>query len=123
MGIVSFTQLEVWPYAHQAALATYKITHAFPKQELFGLTAQMRKAAVSIPANIAEGFRRRQPKDKMRFYNMSQGSVEELRYYLILGKDLGYTRSVEETNKLLDSVSRMLKRLILTISNDQPPNA
>ena len=91
MGITSFTQLEVWKLAHRAVVDTYRITRVFPNEEKFGLTAQMRRAAVSIAANISEGFGRRQPRDKIRFYNMSQGSLEELRYYLILARDLGYS--------------------------------
>jgi four helix bundle protein len=71
-------------------LAVYAFTAAFPKQETYGLTLQMRRSAVSIPANIAEGFRRRGKADKARFMNLAEGSVEESRYYLILASDLGY---------------------------------
>ena len=63
---------------------------AFPKQETYGLSQQLRRAAVSIPANIAEGFRRRGKPDKARFMNVAEGSLEECRYYLILAHDLGY---------------------------------
>jgi four helix bundle protein len=71
-------------------LSVYAITSNFPRVETYGLTAQMRRAAVSIPANIAEGFRRRGRADKARFMNLAQGSLEECRYYLILAQDLGY---------------------------------
>jgi four helix bundle protein len=93
--------------AHQSVLGAYDLIAAFPKQETYGLSLQMRRAAVSIPANIAEGFRRRGKADKARFMNMAEGSIEECRYYLILAKDLGYadtqglTASLEEVSRLL----------------------
>jgi four helix bundle protein len=88
-------------------LSIYKITKSFPKEELYGLTSQIRKAAVSIPANIAEGFKRKTKHDKARFMNVAQASLEECRYYLILAKDLGYIDygnlmdHLEEVSKLL----------------------
>ena len=103
----TFQDLLVWQKAHQFVLAVYAITTIFPKQETYGLSQQMRRAAVSIPANIAEGFRRRGKADKARFMNMAEGSIEECRYYLILAKDLGYadtqglTTSLEEVSRLL----------------------
>lgn len=84
----TFQDLLVWQKAHQFVLAVYAITTIFPKQETYGLSQQMRRAAVSIPANIAEGFRRRGKADKARFMNMAEGSIEECRYYLILAQDL-----------------------------------
>jgi len=111
MGSLSFTDLDVWKRAHQATLAVYKITKSFPSDERFGLTQQMRKAAFSIPANIAEGFGRRQPRDKAHFYVISKGSLEELRYYLILARDLGYMADSNELAGLLDDTARMLNRL------------
>ena len=86
----SFTDLIVWQKAHQSVLAVYRLTKNFPKSELFGLTSQMRRAAISIPANIAEGYKKRGKPDKLRLVNVAQGSLEELRYYFILSKDLGY---------------------------------
>jgi len=103
----TFQDLLVWQKAHQFVLGVYVLTAAFPKQETYGLSLQMRRASVSIPANIAEGFRRRGKADKARFMNMAEGSVEECRYYLILAKDLGYgdtqglTASLEEVSRLL----------------------
>ena len=117
MGIEKFTDLEVWRIAHQAVVETYRITGGFPSDERFGLIQQMRRSAVSVPANIAEGFGRRHPKDKVRFYNIGQASIEELRYYLILAGDLGYTKDLDGVRRLLDSTARMLKRLVLSISN------
>jgi len=103
----SFRDLLVWRKAHEFVLAVYAFTAGFPKHETYGLAAQMRRAAVSIPANIAEGFRRRGRVDKVRFMNIAEGSLEECRYYLILAQDLGYG----DTTKLdgvLEEISRML---------------
>jgi len=85
----SFLDLIVWQKAHQFVLAVYGYTRSFPKEEIYGLTSQLSRAAVSTPANIAEGFKKRSKSDKARFMNISQGSLEECRYYLILAKDLG----------------------------------
>jgi four helix bundle protein len=88
-------------------LAVYTLTAAFPREESYGLALQMRRAAVSIPANIAEGFRRRGKADKARCMNVAEGSVEEWRYFLILASDLGYG-DTSRLSTLLDQVSRML---------------
>src|SRR6202521_1886943 len=103
----TFQDLLVWQKAHQFVLGVYALTTAFPKQETYGLSLQMRRASVSIPANIAEGFRRRGKADKARFMNMAEGSVEECRYYLILAKDLGYA-DTERLTASLEEVSRLL---------------
>jgi len=103
----SFTELDVWKSAHQFVLNVYKYTKQFPKSETYGLVSQFRRAAVSIPANIAEGYAKYGLKDKVRFYNIAQGSVEECRYYLILCKDLGYGESETLADELND-VSKML---------------
>ncbi|MHB1687131.1 MAG: four helix bundle protein [Ignavibacteriaceae bacterium] len=110
----SFTDLIVWQKAHLFVLEVYKLTKFFPKEEIFGLTSQFRRAAVSIPANIAEGFRKRGKLDKVKYFNIAEGSLEECRYYLILSKDLdyGYDNSInligEEVSKLLDSYSKTI---------------
>ena len=110
----SFRDLIVWQKAHAFVLATYRLTSGFPRQETYGLTSQMRRAAVSIPANIAEGFRKRGKADKARFLNMSEGSIEESRYYLILAQDLNYgttgtlMESLEEVSRILNSYSRAI---------------
>lgn len=83
----SFRDLLVWSKAHEFVLAVYSFTATFPKQEIYSLALQMRRAAVSIPANIAEGFRRRGRPDKARFMNIAEGSLEECRYYLILAQE------------------------------------
>ena len=103
----TFQDLLVWQKAHQFVLGVYALTTAFPKQETYGLSLQMRRASVSIPANIAEGFRRRGKADKARFMNIAEGSVEECRYFLILVKDLGYG-DTERLASLLEEVSRLL---------------
>ena len=85
-----FQDLIVWQKAHQLVLAVYQKSKYFPKEELYGLALQLKRAAVSVPANIAEGFKKKGKRDKVRFMNIAQGSLEECRYYFILSKDLGY---------------------------------
>jgi four helix bundle protein len=104
----TFGDLWVWQKAHGFVKAIYKITASFPKHQTYGLVSQMRRAAVSIPANIAEGFRRRGKGDKLRFMNIAQASLEESRYYLILAKDLRYANT-DEILALLEEVSCMLE--------------
>jgi len=110
----SFQDLIVWQKAHRFVLDVYRLTAGFPQHELYGLTSQFRRAAVSIPANIAEGFRKRSPQDKARFLNIAEGSLEECRYYLLLAADLGYTKKVElheqaaEVSKLLYAYARSI---------------
>ncbi len=104
----TFSDLLVWRKAHEFVLALYTYTANFPKVEVYSLTVQMRRAAVSIPANIAEGFRRRGKADKARFMNIAEGSLDECHYYLILANDLGYGQNAD-LRILLEEVSRMLK--------------
>src|SRR3954471_17841935 len=102
-----FQDLVVWQKSHQLVLAVYKLTRRLPKEELFGLVSQMRRSAVSVPANIAEGFKRRGKADKARHLNIAQGSLEELRYYFILCADLSYL-PVNVLGDQLEEVARML---------------
>jgi four helix bundle protein len=102
--------------AHLFVLAVYRLSGTFPNHEIYGLTAQFRRAAVSIAANIAEGFRKRSKADKVRYLNIAQGSVEECRYYLILTKDLGYA-DIFETQPLLQEVSKLLEACIHSIKS------
>jgi four helix bundle protein len=110
----SFRDLLVWQKAHQFALAVYRLTESFPDREKFGFSHQMRRAAASIPANIAEGFGKRSQAEKARFLNIAEGSLEESRYYLILTHDLGYgqtdslTATLEETSRLLNAYARAI---------------
>jgi four helix bundle protein len=113
--INDFRQLKVWQKAHQVVLTIYKITREFPEEEKFGLISQMRRAAVSVPANIAEGFKKRGENDKIKFYNISQGSLEELRYYIILSKDLNFITDEKELWEATEEVGRMLTGLINSI--------
>ena len=111
-----FEDLMVWQKAHELVIRTYKLSKAFPKDELFGLTSQIRRAAVSVPANIAEGFKRVTIPDKLRFLNIAQGSLEEVRYYFILCQDLEYgdtkklRENLEEVSRLLEGFMKSLKR-------------
>ena len=108
----NFQDVELWRKAHAWVLETYKFTGGFPKHELFGLTSQ--RAAVSVPANFAEGFKKRGLADKIRFYNIAQGSLEECRYYLILARDLKYGDSrilmlaFDEVSRMLDGYMRAI---------------
>lgn len=119
----TFTDLIMWQKAHDLVLETYKATELFPKHELFGLVSQFRRAAVSIPANIAEGYKRKGKADKLRFFNISQGSLEEARYFIILSKDLLYidekqfaslNMKIEETSKSLAMYCQKIQNEIQT---------
>jgi four helix bundle protein len=111
----SFQDLIVWQKAHQFVLSVYRLSKQFPREEVYGLTSQFRRAAISIPANIAEGFKKRGRPDKVRFMNIAQGSLEECRYYLILTNDLDYGETailvaqLEEVSKLLVSYSSAIR--------------
>jgi four helix bundle protein len=123
----TFEDVELWKKAHQWVLSIYRFTEVFPKHELFALTSQLRRAAVSIPANFAEGFKKRSRAEKARFYNIAQGSIEECRYYLILARDLGYGNP-NELIECLREVSRMLEAycqatLAAHQENSIPPDA
>ena len=110
----SFQDLIVWQKAHQFVLSVYRASENFPNKEMYGLTSQFRRAAVSIPANIAEGFRKKGKPDKFRFMNIAQGTLEECRYYLILAKDLDYL-DTSEMMRQLEEVSKMLNAYATSI--------
>ena len=93
-------------------LHIYRYTQKFLSEEKFGLVSQMRRAAVSVPANIAEGFKRRGQADKSRFYNIAQASLKELRYYVVLCHDLGYRNGEVGMAERAESVSKMLFGLV-----------
>jgi four helix bundle protein len=101
---------------HQFVLAAYCLSRTFPRAETYGLSSQFRRAAVSIAANIAEGFKKPGKADKLRFYNIVQGSIEESRYYLILAKDLEYG-DVSELSPLLEEISKLLEAYSQAILN------
>ena len=94
----TYEDLLAWQKAHQFVVLAYSTIAAFPSHEQFGLCSQFRRAAVSIPANIAEGYKKLGKADKLRFFNIAQGSLEECRYYCLLAKDLGYINEKEFTS-------------------------
>ncbi len=108
----NFSELIVWQKAHQFVLSLYDVSSKFPKEEVYGLTSQFRRAAVSIAANIVEGYAKKGMADKLRYFNIAQGSLEECRYYLVLVKDLKFNYDnkledlLEEVSRLLNSYSR-----------------
>ncbi|MBI2640706.1 MAG: four helix bundle protein [Candidatus Sungbacteria bacterium] len=112
--MANFTDLKVWQAAHRFILAVYQITRKFPIDEKYALVQQLRRAAVSVAANIAEGSKRRSLKDKIHFYNISDTSLEEVKYYLILSRDLSYYSMSEYETLIKDAeeVGRMLSGLI-----------
>lgn len=113
----SFENVLAWQKAHHFVLLTYKVTKHFPEDEKYGLTSQFRRAAISIEANIAEGYKKISKADKLRFFNIAQGSLEECRDYHILSRDLGYLLegefedlhlSIENASKFLNSYSKAI---------------
>lgn len=109
--IRSFKDLLVWQKSHRLVLEIYRITNYFPRTEIYGLISQMRRAAVSIVSNLVEGFKRRTVKDSIHFYNIADGSIEELKYQLLLSKDLNYITPeiFQKINFLIEEVSKMLR--------------
>ena len=117
--IKSFTDLIAWQKAHRVAIMTYKITKEFPHSELYGLVSQMRRAAISVTSNIAEGFSRQSAKEKIQFYHMALGSDTELQNQLLLANDLNYIEagvfteamnSLIEVNKLVNGLIKSLRK-------------
>jgi four helix bundle protein len=115
-----FKELKVWQKAHQLVLAVYRDTTAFPADERFGLTAHLRKTALSIPSNIAEGCGRQTDRDLGRFLSIAAGSANELDYQLLLARDLGFLP--EDTHRILSEqvaeVRRMLFRFLQSLEAD-----
>lgn len=93
--IQSFTDLFVWQRGHELVLSIYKITRKFPKEEMYCLVDQMRRAAISITSNIAEGFGRHSAKERLQFYFLAQGSLTELKNQILIAKDVGYLEKTE----------------------------
>jgi len=112
--IKSFTELTVWQEAHKLVLLIYKTTDSYPKTEVFGLTSQMRRAAVSITSNIAEGFSRSTYTDKIHFYIISKGSLTELQDQLLIARDLKYlnNKDFQAAADLSITVHKLLNGLI-----------
>ena len=120
-NINTFKDLIVWKKAHELALFTYKITVNYPSEEKYVLVSQMRRAAVSVPSNIVEGFKRKTVKESLNFYNISAGSLEELKYQLLLSKDLGYLK--ENDYLEIFNLSEEVSKLLQAWSNSQKDNS
>ena len=116
----SFENILAWQKAHTFVLLVYRVTGHFPKDEIFGLTSQFRHAAVSIEANIAEGYKKLSKADKLRFFNISQGSLEECRDYIILSRDLGYIhqQEYEDLHTCIENASNFLNSYCRAIVNN-----
>jgi four helix bundle protein len=112
-----FCQLKVWEKSHQLALSVYKATKEFPKEELYGLTSQIRRASMSIPTNIVEGCGRNMDKEFARFLQIAMGSASETEYQLILAQDLEFLpqESYEQLHNDVEEVKRMLASLLKTL--------
>ena len=112
--VEGYEQLQVWERSHALALQVYKLTRNFPKSELYGLTAQLRRAVTAIPTNIAEGSARASRREYLQFCYIARGSLAEARYLLRLAHDLDYlsTSDFESTLEACDNIVRMLNGLM-----------
>lgn len=115
MDLFSFERIVAWQKAHQSTLLVYKVTQSFPDNEHYGLVSQFRRAAVSIGANIAEGYKKLGKADKLRFLNISEGSLAECENYIVLSRDLGFVG--EEDYLLLHNSAEEVGRLLTAYSN------
>ncbi|MBQ8948724.1 MAG: four helix bundle protein [Prevotella sp.] len=115
-----YEDIVAWQKAHEFVLMVYRETKNFPDFEKFGLCSQFQRAAVSIPANIAEGYKKLSKADKLRFFNISQGSLEECRYYCLLSKDLGYIdeATYQQLVQTILDTSYLLNAYIKGVVND-----
>ena len=114
------TKLRAFELADKLAIAIYKSTADFPRDEQFGLTAQMRRAAISVPSNIVEGCARNSSADYLRFLDMAFGSLRELEYQASLAHRLGYLSDYEPISSLLTETSKVLAALIRSLRNPKP---
>ena len=119
----SFKDIKAWQYAHQFVLTVYAKTVGFPEFEKFGLRSQFTRAAVSIPANIAEGYKKLSKQEKLRFFNISQGSLEECRYYILLSCELNYIskEDFQLLSEILEKTSWFLNSYCNGVLNDIGP--
>jgi len=110
MGAKTFHEIKAWQAAYQMVLETYRLTAEFPKSEIYGLTSQLRRAAVSVTLNIAEGFKRRSPVESLRFYNIAEASLEEVKCVLLIAKDLSYctAEKYERAHHLCEDAGKLL---------------
>ncbi|HEY7615376.1 MAG TPA: four helix bundle protein [Terriglobales bacterium] len=116
-----FRDLKVWEKAHQLTLALYRATARFPREELYGLTSQIRRCSASIGANIAEGCGKRGNTEFQRFLHIAAGSASELDYHLLLARDLGFLDNTQylESSQLLSQVRKMLTSLIQKVEAER----
>ena len=117
--MVHWKNLKVWQKSHALVLDVYTVTRSFPKDELFGLTSQVRRSVSSVPANLVEGQSRNTTKEYLQFLYNARGSLEETRYHLLLAKDLTYLKDetynhlesqYEQTSKMLNSLIKSIKK-------------
>lgn len=118
-GVKSYKELLVWQKGIQIVLKVYKLTNSFPKDEIYALTSQLKRASVSIPSNIAEGFGRQTDKSFNHFLNISRGSLNEIETQLIIAKELGFIQDknlyndllflIEEESKMINAFTKNLK--------------
>lgn len=122
-NVKNFNDLEAWKKAHVLVLEIYKITKDFPKEEIYGVVSQLRRAASSVTANIAEGFARYHFKDKARFYHQARGSAAEVQNFLFLGRDLDYITQ-DRCYQLYENTSevmRLINGLVRSMENQKQP--
>lgn len=117
--ISSFRDLKAWQESHSLALSIYRLTRYFPKEEIYGLTNQMRRCAVSVPSNIAEGFARQGSREKTQFYYVAKALLTELESQLLLAKDLGYIAAADskDIESNIDMAGRLLTGLVRSIKS------
>lgn len=110
MSVQNFQDIIAWQKAHQLAIAVYKLTANFPKSEIFGLVSQLRRNAVSVPSNLVEGYKRKSKNDAVHFYVIAESSLEEMKYQLMLAKDLGYIfeKDFMDVYQLAEEVGKLL---------------
>lgn len=120
MKINSYRQLRIWQESLKVVKSVYTISKLFPREELYGLSAQMRRSAISIPSNIAEGFKRFHIKEYIQFLHISMGSIAELETQLIISKELGFAEGkvIEAILKQLEIISKMTSALLVKIKKE-----
>jgi four helix bundle protein len=114
--VQSYSDLRVWQKSHELVLEVYRLSAGFPAHERYGLTSQVRRAAMSVPSNLAEGSKRAHGNDFARFVNIAEGSLAETEYLLRLSKDLGYLAKTEELEDRVGKIAAMLRALRLRIA-------
>ncbi|MDO8504955.1 MAG: four helix bundle protein [bacterium] len=114
--IKTFRDLQVWQKAHALVLEVYRITKVFPSHEMYGLVSQLRRAVISVASNIVEGFKRRSVQDSIHFYNMADASLEEVKYQLLVARDLEYisNKAYDSVLQLAEETSKMLRSWIIS---------